>query len=168
MYTILVKTGVPEMAGKQHRYRSSVAWTGNTGAGTADYKAYERAHVISAPGKADIAGSSDKSFRGDASRWNPEDLLVASASTCHMLWYLHLCAVNGVVVLDYRDEPEGLMIEDADGSGAFARIVLKPAVKLSATSSEQKARELHHEAHRMCFIANSVKCEIATEASFSR
>jgi organic hydroperoxide reductase OsmC/OhrA len=156
------------MARREHRYRSTVVWTGNTGAGTADYKAYERAHLISAPGKAEIAGSSDKSFRGDATRWNPEELLVASASTCHMLWYLHLCAVNDVVVLDYRDEPEGVMIEEAGGSGAFSRIVLRPQVKLSPGSSEQKARELHHEAHRMCFIANSVKCDIATEPEFSR
>jgi organic hydroperoxide reductase OsmC/OhrA len=156
------------MAGKEHRYRPTVVWTGNTGAGTASYKSYERAHVISAPGKADIAGSSDAGFRGDASRWSPEDLFVVSASTCHMLWYLHLCAVNGVVVLDYRDDPEGLMIEEADGSGAFARIVLKPQVKLSAASDEARARELHHEAHKMCFIANSVKCEITTEPVFSR
>ncbi|MDQ8726404.1 OsmC family protein [Bradyrhizobium sp. LHD-71] len=156
------------MAGKQHRYRPIVAWTGNTGEGTTSYKGYERAHAITAQGKAEIAGSSDASFRGDAGRWNPEELFVASASTCHMLWYLHLCATNGVVVLDYRDEPEGLMIEEADGSGAFARIVLRPQVKLSATSSEEKARELHHKAHEMCFIANSVKCEISTEPSFSR
>jgi organic hydroperoxide reductase OsmC/OhrA len=156
------------MAGKEHRYRCSVAWTGNTGAGTESYKSYERAHVIGAPGKTDIAGSSDPAFRGDASRWNPEDMLVASASTCHMLWYLHLCAVNGVVVLDYYDEAEGVMVEQADGSGAFSRIVLRPRVKLSAASSEEKARELHHEAHRMCFIANSLKCEIATEPAFSR
>ena len=156
------------MAGKEHRYCPTVVWTGNSGEGTASYKAYERAHVISAPGKADIAGSSDKSFRGDASRWNPEDLLVVSASTCHMLWYLHLCAVNDVVVLDYRDEPEGVMIEEVDGSGAFSRIVLRPQIKLSAGSSELKARELHREAHKMCFIANSVKCEIAAEPVFSR
>lgn len=156
------------MAGKEHRYRPTVVWTGNTGEGTAGYKAYERAHVISAPGKSDIAGSSDASFRGDASRWNPEDLFVVSASTCHMLWYLHLCATNGVIVLDYRDEPEGLMIEEPSGSGAFTRILLRPQVRLAAASNEAKARELHHEAHRMCFIANSVKCEIATEPSFSR
>jgi organic hydroperoxide reductase OsmC/OhrA len=152
---------------KEHRYHPLITWTGNTGEGTASYKAYERSHVVSAPGKAEIAASSDASFRGDASRWNPEDLFVASASTCHMLWYLHLCAANGVVVLDYRDEPEGLMIEEADGSGAFARIVLKPRVKLAAASSEQRARELHHDAHRMCFIANSVRCEIITEPVFS-
>jgi organic hydroperoxide reductase OsmC/OhrA len=156
------------MAGKEHHYRPAVVWTGNTGGGTSSYKAYERAHIISAPGKAEIAGSSDRSFRGDASRWNPEDLLVASASTCHMLWYLHLCAVSGVVVLDYRDEPEGLMIEEANGSGAFSRIVLRPSVRLAGSSSEQRALELHHEAHMMCFVANSVKCEIMIEPVFSR
>jgi organic hydroperoxide reductase OsmC/OhrA len=156
------------MAGKEHHYTAHVVWTGNTGEGTASYKAYERAHVISAPGKADIAGSSDRNFRGDASRWNPEDLLVVSASTCHMLWYLHLCAVNDVVVLDYRDQAEGVMVEEAKGSGAFSRIVLKPQVRLSASSSEARAHELHHEAHQMCFIANSVKCEIAVEPTFTR
>jgi organic hydroperoxide reductase OsmC/OhrA len=156
------------MAVKQHHYRTNVVWTGNPGEGTKNYKAYERSHVISAPGKADIAGSADKSFRGDASRWNPEDLLVASASACHMLWYLHLCAVNDVVVLDYHDEAEGVMEEAANGSGAFSHIVLRPKVKLSAGSDEAKARELHHEAHAMCFIANSVKCEIAVEPAFSR
>lgn len=156
------------MSGREHTYRVSVVWTGNTGAGTADYKAYERAHVISAPGKTDIPGSSDKSFRGDAGRWNPEDMLVASASTCHMLWYLHLCAVNDVVVLDYRDEPEGVMIEEANGSGAFSHILLRPQIKLSVGSNEGRARELHHEAHKMCFIANSLKCQIATEPAFCR
>ena len=95
-------------------------------------------------------------------------MFVAAASTCHMLWYLHLCAVNGVVVLDYRDEAEGLMIEEANGSGAFSRIVLRPRIKLSGASSEARARELHHDAHKMCFIANSVKCEIVTEPVFSR
>lgn len=156
------------MAWKEHRYHPVITWTGNTGAGTANYKSYERTHVVGAPGKTEIAGSSDANFRGDASRWNPEDMFVASASTCHMLWYLHLCAVNDVVVFDYRDEPVGLMIEEADGSGAFARIVLRPQVKLASASSEAKARELHHEAHKMCFIANSVKCEIVTEPVFSR
>jgi organic hydroperoxide reductase OsmC/OhrA len=156
------------MTGKQHRYRPTVVWAGNTGAGTANYKAYERAHVISAPGKADILGSSDATFRGDAARWNPEDMLVASASSCHMLWYLHLCATSGVIVLDYRDEPEGLMVEEANGSGAFTRIVLRPHVRLDATSSEEKARALHAEAHGMCFVANSLTCEIEIEPSFSR
>lgn len=156
------------MAVKEHRYRCSIAWTGNTGMGTESYKSYGRDHTINAGTKAEIAGSSDPAFRGDAGRWNPEDMLVASASTCHMLWYLHLCAVNRVVVLDYRDEAEGIMREEADGSGAFSRIVLRPQVKLSPASSEAKAHELHHEAHKMCFVSNSLKCDVVTEPVFSR
>src|SRR5215472_10495031 len=105
------------MASKTHLYRPVVEWTGNIGIGTAEYRAYERAHVISGPGKADILGSSDPGFRGDGTRWNPEDLLVASVSACHKLWYLHLCAVAGIVVLAYRDTPEGVMLEHEDGSG---------------------------------------------------
>ena len=153
------------MPSKTHVYRPVVEWTGNTGSGTSDYRAYERSHVISAPGKADILGSSDASFRGDAARWSPEDLFVASVSACHKLWYLHLCASAGVVVLAYRDEPVGAMIEDADGSGRFASIVLHPAVKVAAGSDQAKAIALHHDAHEMCFIANSVLCPVSIEAS---
>jgi organic hydroperoxide reductase OsmC/OhrA len=150
-----------DMPGKTHVYRPVVEWTGNAGSGTTDYRAYERSHAISAPGKADILGSSDPCFRGDGTRWNPEDLFVASVSACHQLWYLHLCANAGVVVLAYRDEPVGTMIEDADGSGRFAAIVLRPAVTVAAGSDKAKAVSLHHDAHRMCFIANSVSCPVS-------
>ena len=153
------------MSEKQHHYRSVVTWTGNTGTGTSGYRAYERAHRISAPGKADILGSSDPTFRGDTSCWNPEDLLVASVSACHMLWYLHLCAVGGITVLEYRDEPEGVMIENADGSGRFASVVLRPAIRLAPGSDKAKALALHREAHAKCFIANSVNFPITAEPS---
>jgi organic hydroperoxide reductase OsmC/OhrA len=153
------------MPGKTHLYRPVVEWTGNTGSGTSDYRAYERAHAITAPGKAAILGSSDPSFCGDATRWSPEDLFVASVSACHKLWYLHLCASAGVVVLAYRDEPVGAMIEEADGSGRFVSIVLHPEVKVAAGSDKAKAIALHQDAHEMCFIANSVSCPVSIEAS---
>src|SRR5215467_13286796 len=120
------------------------------------YRAYGRDHVLSGPGKPDLPCSSDPAFRGDASRYNPEELLVLSLSSCHMLWYLHLCSVNGIVVTEYRDEASGEMAENADGSGQFAKVVLRPVVTLRAGSDEGKARELHHQAHEMCFIARSV------------
>jgi organic hydroperoxide reductase OsmC/OhrA len=154
------------MREKQHHYRPVVTWTGNTGTGTSSYRSYERSHVISSPGKADILGSSDPSFRGDATRWNPEDLLVASVSACHKLWYLHLCAVAGIVVLAYRDEPEGVMAEAADGSGRFTSVVLRPTIRLAAGSDQAKARALHHDAHASCFVANSVNFPITTEPTF--
>src|SRR5260221_7802881 len=117
--------------GKQHRYETTVRWTGNLGTGTTGYKDYGRNHEISGSGKPQIPGSSDPNFRGDAARYNPEELLVASLSACHMLWYLHLCSTNRVTVLDYHDAASGVMEEGDDGSGVFTRVVLKPTVKIS-------------------------------------
>jgi organic hydroperoxide reductase OsmC/OhrA len=142
---------------KLHRYAVTVEWTGNAGTGTSTYKAYERRHEIYAAGeKPPIPGSSDPTFRGDATRWNPEELLVASLSACHKLWYLHLCATAGVVVVGYIDHAEGEMEESADGGGRFRRVVLRPEVTIAAGSDVDKARALHAEAHTKCFIANSV------------
>jgi organic hydroperoxide reductase OsmC/OhrA len=150
---------------KHHQYAVSIAWTGNDGAGTRSYTSYRRDHEISAPGKPAIRGSSDPAFRGDRARYNPEELLIASLSTCHMLWYLHLCAVNGIVVLGYRDEAGGTLREEADGGGAFVRVVLKPQVTIAPGSDRAKALALHDEAHRLCFIARSVRfpVEVAAE-----
>src|SRR4051812_6213904 len=141
---------------KDHAYTVTVTWTGNTGAGTAGYRAYQRAHDITVHGKPAIPGSSDPAFRGDPARYNPEELLVASVSTCHMLWYLHLCSAEGIVVEAYQDIAEGVMVENRDGSGRFKEIVLQPEIALAAGADVEKARALHHDANRMCFIANSV------------
>ena len=84
--------------------RLRLRWTGDRGVGTASYTAYARDHEITAPGKPAIAGSSDPRFRGDATRWNPEELLLGAISACHQLWYLHLCAEAGVVVTAYVDD----------------------------------------------------------------
>ena len=142
---------------KQHTYEVQVDWTGNDGEGTKTYKSFRRDHSISSSGKTPIPGSSDPSFRGDRSRYNPEELLVASLSSCHMLWYLHLCAVNHVTAVNYRDVPSGVMTENDDGSGEFVRVTLKPQVKISAGDDRAKALALHEDAHRLCFIARSVR-----------
>lgn len=141
---------------RMHHYAVHVTWTGNTGEGTARHRGYERAHLIEAPGKAPIAGSSDPAFRGDATRWNPEELLLASISACHKLWYLGLCADSGVVVTAYEDAAEGVMIEEASGAGQFTSVTLRPVVTIAETSDAAKALALHHDAHAMCFIARSV------------
>ena len=141
---------------KLHTYRPTVRWTGNLGTGTSSYRAYSRAHVIEAEGKSAIAGSSDPVYRGDGSRWNPAELLIASLSACHKLWYLHLAADAGIVVTDYVDRPEGTEVEEADGGGRFTRVVLRPQVTIAAGGDAEKARALHREAHQKCFIANSV------------
>jgi organic hydroperoxide reductase OsmC/OhrA len=109
---------------KKHLYKLTTQWTGNTGSGTGNYRAYERSHVIQAMNKAEILCSSDGSFRGDRAKYNPEELFVASVSSCHMLWYLHLCADAGVIVVDYTDNATGVMQETENGSGYFAEITL--------------------------------------------
>ena len=148
---------------RMHSYEVSVAWTGNRGTGTSGYGDYDRTHEISVPGKPAIPGSSDPAFRGDAARYNPEDLFVASLSACHMLWYLHLCAEAGVVVRAYEDTARGEMVEHRDG-GRFTRVVLQPRVRLGPGSDPETARRLHDEAHRRCFIANSVAVPVEHEA----
>ena len=151
------------MAGKTHRYQLNLRWTGQRGVGTTGYRDYGREHQIGAPGKADIAASSDPAFRGDPARWNPEELLVASLSSCHQLWVLHLCASAGIVVLDYQDEASGTMAEDENGGGRFIEVTLRPRMLLRAGCDLARATELHHEAHRLCFIANSVNFPVHCE-----
>jgi organic hydroperoxide reductase OsmC/OhrA len=148
---------------KEHHYSLTMTWTGNKGEGTKSYQSYSRNHTYLSDGKPEIPGSSDPSFRGDASRYNPEELLVGTLSSCHMLWYLHLCSVNGIVVESYEDKPEGIMLEEENGSGYFSEVTLKPVVTISK-GGDQLAHKLHHEAHDMCFIANSVKFPVKCEA----
>lgn len=156
------------MADKQHRYAVRVTWTGNTGTGTKTYRGYERAHDIAAEGKSTIAGSSDPAFRGDRSRWNPEELLLASLSVCHKLWYLGLCSQAGIVVTAYEDAAEGVMVEESDGAGQFISVTLRPHVTISADSDEGRATELHSRAHAMCFIARSVDFPVTHEPTIAR
>jgi organic hydroperoxide reductase OsmC/OhrA len=140
----------------QHNYKLTVKWTGNTGTGTSGYKDFERNHSILVENKVEILGSSDPAFRGDKTKHNPEDLLLASVSACHMLWYLHLCAVAGVIITDYTDEATGIMMETANGGGKFTAITLHPAVTVTEISMIEKANELHKKANELCFIANSL------------
>lgn len=143
------------MSRREHHYNPTVVWTGNTGTGTSSYKAYSRDHVIRVSGRPDIPGSSDPAFRGDAARHNPEDMLVASLSTCHMLWYLHLAAEAGVIVTGYRDAPVGIMVEDRERGGWFERVTLNPEVTIAAGDAATAAK-LHGAAHAKCYVANSV------------
>ena len=152
---------------KHHTYSTQVVWTGDLGSGASRYDAYSRDHLVNVTNKPDIAASSDPAFRGDPARHNPEELFVASLSSCHMLWYLHLCATNGIVVTGYVDDAIGTMEESANGSGHFTDVLLRPHVIIGASGHIALAERLHDEAHRYCFIANSVnfpvRCEPSTE-----
>jgi organic hydroperoxide reductase OsmC/OhrA len=142
---------------REHHYHVTVKWTGNTGSGTSAYRAYSRNHQIEGKGKPTIPGSSDPNFRGDRTHWNPEELLVASLSACHQLWYLHLCADAGVIVTAYEDAAQGVMVESADGGGHFTSVRLHPKVTIRAGSNRELAISLHEQAHALCYIAQSVR-----------
>jgi organic hydroperoxide reductase OsmC/OhrA len=149
------------MRQKQHQYAVGITWTGNRGPGTVDYRSYGRDTEMHFAGKASLPGSSDPAFRGDESRYNPEELLVAALSQCHLLSYLHLCAVGGVVVTGYEDHAEGTMLEEAGGGGHFTSVVLRPVVDVLEAGMADRARALHEEAGRLCFIANSVNFPVS-------
>nr|WP_121269470.1 OsmC family protein [Pedobacter schmidteae] len=140
---------------KEHQYQAELTWAGNKGSGTMDYRSYDRSYIISIPNKADILGSSDSAFLGDKTKHNPEDLLLASLSSCHMLWYLHLCSQNEIIVMEYKDSPVGTMMENSNGSGHFTEVVLNPVVVITNEAQIAQANALHEQANKMCFIANS-------------
>ncbi len=145
---------------RDHHFKTLVTWAGNRGSGTMDYRSYERDFVVNADGKPELKGSSASVFLGDETAYSPEDLLLAAVSSCHMLWFLHLCADNNIVVLEYRDRAVATLAEHNDGSGHFSKIELYPEVVVSKNSNTALANKLHETANNMCFIANSLKSEI--------
>lgn len=150
----------------EHRYTVEVEWTGNLGEGTSGYRAYSRRHVVRVDGKLhELAGSSDRVFHGDRERWNPEELLLAALSQCHMLSYLHVATRHGVVVVGYTDSAAGIMQEDGRGGGAFVGATLRPRVAVADASMAELAQQLHHEASEKCFIAASVAFPVGHEPS---
>lgn len=146
---------------KKHHYTLQMTWTGNLGKGTKTYTGYSRDHEIKIAGKPTILGSSDPSFRGDPTRYNPEELFLSSLSTCHMLWYLHLCSVNKIILTHYEDMPQGVMVEAEDGSGYFESVTLHPKVRIEDANQVALAKSLHQQAGKYCFIANSVNFKLA-------
>lgn len=151
---------------REHHYRIATRWTGNRGTGTSDYRAYSRDHEISGEGKyTPVLGSADPSFRGDPTRYNPEELLLAALSTCHMLSYLHLCADSEIAVTDYSDNATGTMVVHETGAGEFTRVVLHPQVTLADPARSADAMDLHAKAHELCFIARSVNFPVEHEAT---
>lgn len=148
---------------RTHRYETTTVWTGNAGQGTANYRSYRRTHTTTAKDRPEIAASSDPAFRGDRERWNPELLLVAALSQCHLLSYLHQCAVNGVVVVGYLDRASGTMGETANGGGRFEEVVLRPLVTVAEAGMIGRAEALHEAASERCFIASSVNFPVRHE-----
>ncbi len=145
-----------------HHYALDLVWQGNRGSGTSGYRDYGRDVLLTAAGKPDLAGSADPTFRGDATRWNPEELLLAALAQCHLLSYLHSAVTHGIVVTSYDDSPVGTMAQAGQG-GHFTEVVLRPRVTVADPAHVQLAREIHHEASENCFIAASVNFPVRHE-----
>ena len=147
-----------------HHYSLKTTWTGNTGEGTLAYRSYERSHTIEIEGKPELFGSSDPTFRGDKSRHNPEDLLLAALSACHMMSFLHVCVLENIIVTGYVDNATAEMQVNADGSGQFTSVTLNPMVTVASIEMAAKLNELHSRANKLCFIANSVNFPVHHKA----
>lgn len=143
-----------------HHYKLSAIWTGNAGSGTTNVRSYDRSHTVSIAGKPELHLTTDNAAVGDKNKLNPEDLLVSAVASCHMLSYLYVCALEGVVITDYRDEATGTMLEKEAGGGQFQEVTLNPVVTVADAAMRRRAIELHHRAHEVCYIANSVNFEV--------
>lgn len=150
---------------KIHQYQSKILWTGNNGKGTTSYTSYERSYDIIINGKKKLKGSADPAFRGDSGLHNPEDLFLASISSCHMLWYLHLCSTHKITVVAYEDNATAAMEESAEGKGQFTEAILNPVVRIAEKEKIELARALHQKANEHCFIANSCNFPIKHKAT---
>ncbi len=151
------------MKRREHRYAVNLQWTGNTGPGTSSYTSYSRNHDIQCAGKPPIACSADPAFRGDGTRYNPEELFVAAVAACHELWFLHLCANKGLILTAYEDHAEGRMEEGGEAPGRFVRVTLHPQATFASPADPEVVRALHAEAHRLCYVANTLNCPVEVE-----
>jgi len=149
-----------------HDFTARIAWTGNRGAGTQSYRGYDRTWDLVTPDGVAVACSNDPRLGGDPALPNPEDLLLASLGACHMLWFLHLASVAGIVVTDYADDPLGVGESAADGTGRFIKAVLRPRITLAAGSDVAAADALHARVGAHCFIARSVAFPVEYAATY--
>ena len=151
---------------KTHDFRAKIVWTGNLGQGNKSYKGYERSWEVRTEGKPVIACSNDPLLGGDPSLHNPEDMLIAALSACHMLWYLHLAHQAGVLVSGYEDDPLGHGESAPTGAGRFVGATLRPRITVAAGTDMARAEALHHEIAQVCFIARSVNFPVRYEARY--
>jgi organic hydroperoxide reductase OsmC/OhrA len=150
---------------KTHEYKSHLTWNAGSPNPAFNYATYSRTHTVAVAGKPNLDLSSDPLFRGDGTRYNPEDLFVASLSSCHLLSYLAICAREGVTIVAYEDKASGTMTIRDDGSGKFEEVTLRPVVTIAPGSDQKRALELHDLAHKQCFIASSVAIPVRHEAT---
>lgn len=150
--------------GKDHHYNLQLTWTGAGNGPTRDYHGYSREYRADFDGKPSMTGSADPSFKGDPKLYNPEELLLLALSSCHMLSYLALASLEGMVVTAYEDAASGTMLQEGRG-GRFTAVMLRPKVTLAPGSDLARAEALHEDANKTCFIANSVNFPVHHDGS---
>ncbi|MEM7662234.1 MAG: OsmC family protein [Pseudomonadota bacterium] len=151
---------------KTHDYTARIVWTGNRGEGTRTYSGYDRTWNVETPGKPTISCSNDPLLGGDPSLPNPEDMLIASLSACHMLWYLHLASREKITVISYTDDPIGVGESEPSGAGRFISATLRPRITLADIADADRADALHSQIHQYCFIARSVSFPVSYDATY--
>ena len=149
----------------KHLFKAEAKWTSNQIQEDSTKRYYNKSHKIIIEGKPVLNVSAAKAFKGDPELYNPEDLLLSSLVSCHMMSYLYVCAQNGIEVLEYSDHAEATLEVSADGSGRFVAVKLFPKVKISNFDQIELALELHKKANQLCFIANSCNFPVFHEAS---
>ena len=149
----------------KHLFKAEVKWTSNQNQEDSTKRFYSKSHTVLIEGKPILNVSAAKAFKGDSEKYNPEDLLLSSLVSCHMMSYLYVCSQNGIEVLEYSDNAEATLEVSPDGSGRFVTITLNPEVKISNSSQIQLALGLHQKANQLCFIANSCNFPVLHNAS---
>jgi organic hydroperoxide reductase OsmC/OhrA len=149
----------------KHLFKAAINWTSNKNQEQSGRKFYSKSHQITIEGKPILNISAAKAFKGDPELYNPEDLLLSSLVSCHMMSYLYVCSQNGIEVLNYSDNAEATLEVNPDGSGRFTEVILNPKVTITDSDKIQLALELHQKANQLCFIANSCSFPIFHNAS---
>ncbi len=149
-----------------HTFKATVKWEIKEGESTQNPRTFSRNHEVLIDNKAiPLQVSAAKTFRGDDSLYNPEDLLLSALTSCHMMSYLYVCAQNNIEVLSYTDNAEADLEVEASGSGSFKTVRLKPVVTIKDESQKDLAKSLHIKANQLCFIANSCNFPIVHNAT---
>jgi organic hydroperoxide reductase OsmC/OhrA len=148
-----------------HLFKAELKWASNQNQEDSTKRFYSKNHQIKIEGKPVLNISAAKAFKGDPELYNPEDLLLSSLVSCHMMSYLYVCAQNGIEVLEYSDNAEATLEVSEDGSGRFVEVKLYPKVKISNSDKTGLALGLHKKANQLCFIANSCNFPVLHEAS---
>jgi len=149
----------------KHLFKAALNWNSNQNQEDSTKRFYSKSHQIKIDGKPALNVSAAKAFKGDPELYNPEDLLLSSLVSCHMMSYLYVCSQNGIEVLEYSDNAEATLEVSPDGSGRFVEVILKPKVKISNPDKIELALELHTKANQLCFIANSCNFPVLHDAS---